>query len=114
MPTCPVCERVINADDTAFEHHVNAHFDGSAAQDQHGGGDGNFLLSPPVPSDDEVEFLGHRYAAQLSMSHSAHSTPSTPESRCFVCATDLSSLSETARNAHVSDCLGWSCALRRH
>ncbi|WOO79237.1 Ubiquitin carboxyl-terminal hydrolase ZUFSP [Vanrija pseudolonga] len=90
MPTCPVCDQVINADDTAFEHHVNAHFDGSAQPGQQNGTDGgNFLLSPPLPSDDEVEFLGQ----------------SAPESRCFVCATDLSSLSETARNAHVSDCL---------
>lgn len=27
MPTCPVCEQSVDADEVAFEHHVNAHFD---------------------------------------------------------------------------------------
>jgi hypothetical protein len=28
MPVCPVCQEQQDADDTAFNHHVNAHFEG--------------------------------------------------------------------------------------
>lgn len=27
MPTCPVCDEQVNADEAAFTRHVNAHFD---------------------------------------------------------------------------------------
>lgn len=27
MPTCPVCDQEVDADQVAFEHHVNAHFE---------------------------------------------------------------------------------------
>lgn len=27
MPACPVCEEVVDADEAAFTHHVNSHFD---------------------------------------------------------------------------------------
>ncbi|KAL1409950.1 hypothetical protein Q8F55_003949 [Vanrija albida] len=90
MPTCPVCEQIINADDTAFEHHVNAHFDGSGEHAEgNDAADGNFLLSPRGSSDDDVEFLEQR----------------GPDSRCFVCGTDLFALGDDARNAHVNHCL---------
>lgn len=30
MPVCPVCTEQQDADDTAFNHHVNAHFEGGS------------------------------------------------------------------------------------
>ncbi|WVQ73078.1 hypothetical protein IAR50_002641 [Cryptococcus sp. DSM 104548] len=32
MPPCPVCEQDVDADEAAFEHHVNAHFDTPAEE----------------------------------------------------------------------------------
>lgn len=104
MPTCPVCDKQVDADGAAFEHHVNAHFDvpaeGGAAQG--GGGD------QAVDDDDGIEYVGQRYVNHLNELVCSHS--SAAKNSCFVCGANLDSLSEAAANAHVSDCLGkWSC-----
>lgn len=56
MPTCPVCEQNVDADELAFEHHVNAHFDEpetskTGARRLSNGADG---------SDDSIEYIGSK------------------------------------------------------
>lgn len=59
MPTCPVCACDVDADDVAFEHHVNAHFDepeSSLAAAKRTGSAVDNNTSPNGDSD--IEYIG--------------------------------------------------------
>lgn len=50
MSTCPVCDQVVDADQVAFEHHVNAHFDEGSHDPQ----------LQQRSDDQDIEFIGQR------------------------------------------------------
>lgn len=56
MPTCPVCDQNVDADEVAFEHHVNAHFDAPETS----------AAGARRLSDDSIEYIGSKCAERSS------------------------------------------------
>ncbi|KAL7418476.1 hypothetical protein Q5752_006934 [Cryptotrichosporon argae] len=79
MPACPVCTEIVNADDVAFAHHVNAHFEGGVE-----GAGGECSSGVVVADEDET--------------HSA-------VAHCLSCGQSLAHMTGAEKNRHVNDCL---------
>ena len=93
MALCPVCQEYIKADDTAFEFHVNSHFDteGEAAAAAASGQtfdsawkEDKFTDHVPMESPAEVD----------------------DKKECPICQYPLDSLTQDQAQRHVMGCLG--------
>ncbi|ORY26720.1 peptidase family C78-domain-containing protein [Naematelia encephala] len=111
MPRCPVCGERIDADTKAFNHHVNAHFDGPGP---------STLRAAQVPSQQNVANTGHRSPRGRSVS--AGSGTSSGKKRriddemlgngaehedgaCPLCGFPFLSVPPEQRQSHVNACL---------
>ncbi|WWD19554.1 hypothetical protein CI109_104015 [Kwoniella shandongensis] len=84
MPTCPVCGEDQNADDKAFEHHVNAHFDGGGFAGPSRPASSSSLRDSPMAMDGGNE-----------------GTLDT----CPICSFPLSYLTPAESSTHLNSCL---------
>lgn len=94
MSICPVCSDTVHADEAAFAHHVNSHFENG--ESSRNGLNGN----KRHPSQDSSRST-HKYS-RLDEPHEDSSL------ECFICGYPLSELNEQAKESHVNGCLGRS------
>ena len=96
MVACPVCQENVHADEAAFNHHVNSHFEGGG-----GGGESSRRPHPPSPpskrSQPSVDHTGSRLETEDTRSM---------ETECFICGYPLAGLQANEKQTHVNGCLG--------
>ena len=91
MPDCPVCLEVVHADITAFQHHVNSHFNDGSPN----------ASSSTRPS--EVPLLSDDRKRKEACSEDEQGLEV-----CMICGYPFDHVSQRQKQDHMNACLGES------